>query len=139
LEFAAVIVIFVFRNDLWKTYDSGFMEIFHNAYSKNQTETIKVIENLEREFKCCGVNGASDYLKYNYTIPLSCYPNQSPMYHYYYEGCAGAVAVWIWDELPTIAGVLGAVLFIELFGVILSLVLGVAISHSTLNDDYARF
>jgi len=121
----------VFRNNLWKTYDSGFMEVFHRAYTHNETDSIKVIENLEREFQCCGVDGASDYLNINRTIPKACYPNQSSIFYPYYQGCAEAVTIWIWNELPIIAGVLGSILFIELFGIIASLVLGVAISHSS--------
>jgi CD63 antigen len=136
LEFAAVIVTLVFRNDLWKSYDSGFMELFHQSYSHNHTEAIKIIENLEQNFQCCGVDGAVDYLKYSYKIPLSCYPDQSLMKLPFNKGCAEAVAIWVWNELPIIAGVLGSILFIEIFGVISSLVLGVAISHSSNSECY---
>jgi tetraspanin-9 len=136
-EFAAVILTLVYRNDLWKTYDSGFMEVFHHAYSQNQTETIKVIENLERTFKCCGVDGPSDYYFYGFKIPSSCKPTQSPIP--YSEGCAVAVVNWAWKRLPTIAGILGGILFIEIFGVIASLVLGVAVSHSSQADRYEKF
>jgi len=107
------------------------MEVFHQAYTHNQTETIKVIENLEREFQCCGVEGASDYMKYGHPIPLACYPNQTQTFQPYFQGCAEAVIKWIWNELPIFAGVIGAILFIEIFGIIASLVLGVAISHSS--------
>ncbi|CAF0884124.1 unnamed protein product [Rotaria sordida] len=139
MEFAAVIVTLVFRKDLWKTYDSGFMEIFHHAYSQNQTDTIKIIENLEHKFKCCGVDGASDYAKYGYKIPQSCYMDPSIKSVLYSQGCAQAVIIWIWNKLPIIAGVLGAILFIELFGVISSIVLGVAISHSADTAYYIKF
>jgi hypothetical protein len=135
-EFMAVIVILIFRNNLWKTYDSGFLEVFHRAYRQNQTETIKIIENLEREFQCCGVDGASDYSNNGYPIPNSCRPYQSTMFHPYYLGCAEAVVTWIWNELPILAGILGGLLFIEIFGLISSLVLGVAVSHALKADNY---
>jgi hypothetical protein len=139
LEFGVVIATLVFRENLWKTYDSGFMEVFRYAYTHNQTETIQMIENLERTFECCGVDGPFDYLKYGYKIPLSCYPGQPPSHLPYKDGCAAAVILWVWKELPIIAGVLGSILFIEIFGVISSLVLGVAISHSSNAERYARF
>jgi hypothetical protein len=139
LEFGAVIATLIYRNDLWKTYDSSLMEVFQHAYTKNQTEVIKIIENLEQEFKCCGVNGPSDYPKYSYIIPLSCYPDQSSSHFPYSQGCAVAVANWAWNELPVIAAVLGSILFIEIFGVISSLVLGVAISHSSNAEHYQKF
>jgi hypothetical protein len=135
-EFAAIILILVFRNNLWNTYDSGFLEVFHHAYRQNQTETIKIIENLERQFQCCGVDGYSDYRQNGYPIPNSCYPHESTIYHPYSLGCAKAVVTWIWNELPILAGVLGGILFIEIFGLISSLVLGVSISHSLKTDNY---
>ncbi len=138
IEFAAVILILKFQNDLWKSYNSGFKEVFENAYRHNQTETINIIEKLEREFKCCGVNSYLDYTLSHYQIPKSCYRNQIPTGNPFDQGCATAVAVWIWNALPIIAGVLGSILFIEIAGVISSLVLGVAISHASTTDVYYR-
>ncbi len=137
-EFATVVVMLVFRDNVWRTYDSDFMEIFHNAYSKNDTKAIKAIENLEIKFECCGVDNSSDYINFGYTIPSACYPQQSIKFHPYYIGCAEAVNTWVWNHLPTIIGILVAVLFIEIFGVTGSLVLGVAITHSTRNEQYAE-
>ena len=138
LEAAAVIVTLVYRQKLWDTYDSGLLEVFNHAYSRNQTETKKMIENLESQFQCCGVNGPSDYYVNYFTVPKSCYKPHSSVPNT--EGCAVAVANWLWKEIPIIAGVLGSILFIEIFGVISSLVLGVAISHSSQADyDYRKF
>jgi hypothetical protein len=58
------------------------------------------------------------------------------MYHPYSLGCAKAVVTWIWNELPILAGVLGGILAIEIFGLISSLVLGVAVSHALKADSY---
>lgn len=136
-EFAVVILTLVVRNDMWKTYDSGFLEIFNHAYSRNQTDAIKVIENLEHKFQCCGVNGPSDYAFYGYKIPRSCFSTHSLQPNS--KGCAEAVVLWLWNKIPIIAGVLGTILFIEIFGVISSLVLGVAISHSSQAEVYQKF
>ncbi|CAF1383949.1 unnamed protein product [Adineta steineri] len=138
-EFAAVISTLVFRNTLYRSYDSGLMEVFQHGYGQNNTEVIKIIENLERQFKCCGVDGPVDYTRYGYKIPQSCYPSKTVSVFPYSDGCAPAVAIWIWNQLPIIAGVLGSILFIEIFGVISSLVLGVAISHSSQADYYQKF
>ncbi|CAF0785750.1 unnamed protein product [Adineta ricciae] len=139
VEFAAVIATLIYRNDLYKSFDSGFMEVFQHAYSKNQTEVQKAIESLEENFKCCGVNGPSDYSKFGFKMPRSCYRNKDDFPIPYSDGCALAVAVWIWNELPIIASVLGVILFIEIFGVISALVLGVAVSHSSSPIYYAKF
>lgn len=139
LEFAAVIVVLKFRDQLWKTYDSGFGDVFQNAYRNNNTEMIKLIEEMEQDLKCCGVDGALDYIRHGIQIPKSCYPNKIPRELYYPQGCAVAVANWIWNQLPIIASVLGAILFVEVFGVISSLVLGVAISHSSDDEVYQKY
>jgi hypothetical protein len=138
LEFAGIIVTLQYRKDLWLSYDSGFEEIFQNAYRKNQTETIQIIEQLEQEFQCCGVDGPSDYTKHGHRIPSSCYVNQIQFGILFNQGCAEAVGMWVWNKLPYIAGVLGGILFIEIFGVISSLVLGVAISHASNVDTYDK-
>ncbi|CAF1328039.1 unnamed protein product [Rotaria sp. Silwood1] len=139
LEFTAVIIVLRFRNDLWQTYDSGFREIFQKAYRYNEIEMIKIIEQLEREFKCCGVNSYTDYIQSGYNIPRSCYPNQLPKENPFNQGCAETVVLWAWNKLPIIAVVLGIILFIEILGLISSLVLGVAISHASNNNIYYKF
>lgn len=138
LEFAAVIIILRLHNDLWQSYDAGFEQVFQRAYRNNQTETIQIIEQFEKEFKCCGVNSYTDYMKPDYKIPLSCYQNQIPQGLLFNQGCAEAVVIWLWKELPIIAGVLGSIVVIELFGIISSLVLGVTIYHSSNTDIYQQ-
>lgn len=125
-----VIIIFIFRNNVLKTYDTGFKQIFHNAYDQNQTNVLIIIENLEYQFQCCGYDNFFDYSKFHYPMPDSCYPNQSPIFHPYYQGCANVVINWIGNELPIIAGVLGGIVLVEIIGIILSLVLNVKISDS---------
>ncbi|CAF2840990.1 unnamed protein product [Rotaria sp. Silwood2] len=139
LKLAIVIVVLRFRNDLWQSYDSGFEEIFQNAYRYNQIEMIKIIEQLEQEFKCCGVNSYTDYTKYGYSIPHSCYRNQIPKEFPFSQCCAEAVVLWVWNKLPFIAVVLSIILFIEIFGLISSIVLGVAISHASNTNIYKKF
>ena len=139
VQFAAVIVTLVYRNNLWYSFDSGLMEVFQRAYGQNQSEAIRMIENVEREFQCCGVDGAFDYIKFGYKLPLSCFPSQSPLFLPFNRGCAQGVVLWLWAELPLIAGGVGAILLVEIFGVIASLVLGVAIAHSTQAARYVKF
>ena len=129
-EFVVVVVILVYRKNLWQTYDSNFLKLFQHAYKENQTKTIETIENLEREYQCCGVNGFIDYLNDHYPIPDSCHPHQSKMFHPFSTGCADAVSNWIWDKTPIIAGILATIVLIEIIGVIASFVIGVAISHA---------
>ncbi len=136
LEFASVVVTLQFRNDLWQSYDSGYKQVFQDAYLQNQTQTIDLIEQLERQFQCCGVDSYVDYIDVHHLIPMSCYPNQTPIGPPFITGCTKAILSWVWNELPIIAAVLGSILFFEIFGIVSSLVLGVAISHSSQTDTY---
>lgn len=138
MEFAGVIVTLAFRNKLQASYESGFLDVFNRAYRQNNTEAIKMIENLERQFGCCGVNNLLDYAAVSVKIPTSCYPKQSLFNLPYSKGCASAVTDWMQDALPAIAGALGTILFIEIFGIIAALVLGVAISHARRIEVYAK-
>ncbi|CAF0859308.1 unnamed protein product [Adineta ricciae] len=137
-EFVGIIAMLSFHNNLWEFYDAGFTKIFQGAYRNNQTKTIEIMSKLEREFHCCGVNSIGDYIKSDYRIPLSCYPNQVPQEKPFNQGCAEAIVIWIWNELPLITGIFGTILLIEIFVVVASLVLGVAIAHSANTEIYYK-
>lgn len=140
VELAAFITTLVYRKDIWNTFDSGYLTFFEHSYEQNLTDAIDIIHNLERQFKCCGVDSFSDYLSHSWSIPNSCYSDPSLIpTSIYTEGCALAVADWFWDKLPIIAGVLIGVVIVEVFGIIASLVLGVAISHSARVKSYEQF
>ncbi|CAF3066404.1 unnamed protein product [Rotaria socialis] len=135
LELAAFITLMSSRVRVRDSYQSGLWEVFHDAYDNDRQDIIKQIEGLELEFECCGVNDSGDYLKVNRTIPDSCYKDKSKQ-TIFDEGCADAIIDWIWDELPVIGGIVGAIIFIEIFGVIASISLGVAISHYSFGEIY---
>ncbi|CAF1408400.1 unnamed protein product [Adineta steineri] len=137
-EFVGIIITLRFRNDFWELYNSNFENMFQRAYRNNQTEIIRIIEQFEQDRKCCGVNSHTDYIKYGYRIPSSCYPNQILQENSFSQSCAEAIVIWIWNELPMIVAILASIFFIELFGVISSLVLGVAITHSLNTDFYDK-
>lgn len=136
LEFAAVIVALQFRDDIWQSYDSGFEQVFRDAYRRNDTKTTNIIERLEREFRCCGVNSSTDYTALSLPIPRSCYPNQNRFLSPFNQGCATAVTHWVWDKSPIIVGVLGSILFLEIFAIISSVILAVSIGRL---QDYEEF
>ena len=77
-------------------------------------------------------------MKSDHRIPLSCYPNQVFQEKPFNQGCAEAIVIWIWNELPLITGIFGTLLLIETFGVVASLVLGVAIAHSANTEIYHK-
>ena len=118
------------------SYHSGFRELFIEAYSNNHTNLIDVIEDVEREFKCCGADNVTDYYKRNFTIPATCHQGENFHKPIFDQGCSDAVVNWLWDQFPIIGGVLCGILLIEIFGVISSIALGIAISHTSYDKLY---
>jgi hypothetical protein len=136
-ELAAFIVTLSTQVSVRDSYSTGLRELFIESYSNNHTDLQNAIEDLEREFKCCGVYNVTDYYTHNFTVPSSCHENQNFHKPIFQKGCADATVDWLWDQFPVVGGVLGSILFIEIFGVISSIALGVAISHSSYRDiDY---
>lgn len=129
-ELAIFITVMSSRVRIRDSYESGLLRVFTDAYTNHRQDLIEAVEELEREFKCCGVINAKDYAKVNYTLlPKSCYTDQSFLEPVFEQGCAEAFIDWMWDELPIVGGVIGGILFIEIFGVISSFSLAVAVSH----------
>ncbi|CAF1250527.1 unnamed protein product [Adineta steineri] len=131
LELAAFIIMMSSRVRIRDSYHSGLWGVFTNAYGNNRPDLIAAVEELEREFKCCGVYGFSDYLQVLQKIPSSCYLDQSFTQPIFGKGCADAFIDWMWDEVPILSGIVAAILIIEIFGVITSFAMAAAVSHYT--------
>ena len=128
-ELGLFIAALAVKNDIRDTYNDNLWSIFDKAYTQNNTDNQRAIEKLEKEFECCGVYAPSDYKDVNRTIPASCYKGDSIVP--FQDGCSDAILDWIQDELPAISGIIGAVLFLEIFGLIASIAMAVAIGHSS--------
>jgi hypothetical protein len=128
VEFAAFITALVMRVKINDTYKNNLWKIFQDAYRDNRSDVQHAIERLETQFECCGVNNSVDYRTLNISIPDACYKNPATE-ELHPIGCAKAITDWIWDELPAVGGVIGATLFLEIFGLIAAIALTVAIRH----------
>ncbi|CAF4551233.1 unnamed protein product, partial [Rotaria socialis] len=117
VELAAFIITLYYRVQIRDSYKSGFRELFIEIYSNNHTDLQHVIEDIERNFKCCGIDNVTDYYTHNYTVPASCYKDQDFHKPIFKEGCANAAITWLWNQIPIIGGVLGVILLIEIFGI----------------------
>lgn len=132
LELAAFITALSLRVRVRDSYEDSLWNLFWDGYVHNRTDVRKAVEKLEEKFECCGVDGSKDYEKVNYTtIPLSCYENRDETKKIFDVGCADAFIDWIWDIMPAVSGIIGAVLFLEIFAVLSSCSLVVAISHAS--------
>jgi hypothetical protein len=136
-EIVAAVATLYYRGQIRDSYESGFREFFIETYSNNHTDLKRAIEDMEREFQCCGAHNVTDYYKRNFTVPASCHQDADIHKPIYNKGCARAVIKWIENQLPIIGGALGGVLLLEIFGVISSIALGIAISHSSYDEIYS--
>ena len=133
-EFSLVIVILKSHGEISETYHDGFKLYFTNAYAFNQTQNIAVIEQIEREFQCCGVDSPVDYDMIDLEPPIDCYTNENSTSDIFITGCSEALTIWIWNNLPSFFALAASMLLIEIVGIIWSLMLGV-ISHYVKHDD----
>ncbi|CAF1328075.1 unnamed protein product [Rotaria sp. Silwood1] len=135
-ELAALIITLTYRVRIRDSYYHGFQQLFIEIYSNNHTDLKYVIEDIEREFKCCGIDNVTDYYEHNYTVPVTCYQDEDFHKSIFDQGCANAIIQWLWHQFPIIGSVLGGILLIEIFGIISSIALGTAISHSSYSKIY---
>ncbi|UJR09921.1 hypothetical protein I4U23_014142 [Adineta vaga] len=133
-ELVAFILLLSSRTSIRDSYHSGFNEFFDRAYNNNNTDLINIIEDMETEFKCCGANNVTDYYKGKYTIPSSCHEGQDLDKPIFSRGCADAAVDWLWDQFPIIGTVLGSIFLLEIFGVVSSVGLAIAISHTKYDE-----
>ncbi|CAF3958019.1 unnamed protein product, partial [Rotaria sp. Silwood1] len=129
-----LIITFTNRVRILDSYYTGFQELFIEIYSNNNTDLKYVIEDIEREFKCSGIDDVTDYYKHNYTVPAACYQDEHFDESIFNQGCANAVIPWLWNQFAIIGSVLGGILFIEIFGIVSSIALGIAISSSSYSE-----
>jgi len=138
-ELAAFITALSLRVRVRDSYQSSLLNVYNDAYKNNRTDIRDAVEKLEKKFECCGVNNSEDYKNINYTIPASCYKNEDMSTEPFGTGCADAIIDWIWDEMPIVGGIIGAVLIMEIFGVISSFSLASAIFHYSYAKSHVKF
>lgn len=131
---AGVILVTVFPSTLTEDFKPVLKEIVDEWNANgNANQTIDLIQ---RELKCCGVDGKEDYNKVNKTVPDSCkYANGD----IYAKGCLEAFTAKIESVLADnpwiLIGVGIGVLAILIFGMILSCCLCCAIRKAD-GDSY---
>jgi hypothetical protein len=82
---------------------------------------LKIINDIQVLFRCCGSMGPSDYG--NLTILASCYPYQNSSYIVYSNGCTKTIIDNINNRLPFIINILFIVFIAELLAIMFSLYL----------------
>lgn len=127
LEIAAGIAGFVLRGRV-----EGFVEDYMDKTLKNNN---KVWNEVQKDFKCCGVKNYTDWIDANMTVPSACCdknaktcdPKTTPPTGIYKDACLPKFTTWLEDKIYIIGAVGIALAFIQIVGILFACCLGRAI------------
>jgi len=123
IEFAAAIAGFVLQNQVYDLVAKGLNSTLL-SYKQNNDSKI-VIDEIQREFECCGVDSPSDWhTKGDFNKPLlpdsCCRTTPCTDDNHYKQGCIDGFVGWCRRNVGIVAGVAIGICFVELLGIILS-------------------
>ena len=125
IELAGFIAALIYKSQLKEVYTDSLQTVFNDGLMNNKTQFLEAFHKLEESMKCCGVHNISDYAAFPKMEP-SAWCKKHPDV----EGCADTIIKTLNKQLPVIGGTLGAVIILELFGLIGAIALARASKNS---------
>ncbi|XP_069826158.1 CD63 antigen [Dendropsophus ebraccatus] len=126
VEIAAAIAGYVYRNQIQNAFTDTLMDDIKN-YNSSQISR-DTINNLQRDFKCCGVKNYTDWYDYEpfksrHEVPSSCCIVNATdcgkdISKIYTDPCVSKIESWIKSSIGIIAGVALGIAFFEVLGII---------------------
>ena len=131
VELVGFIMAFVYKGKLKDVYETTLLKALEDGVKNNKTELLIAFQQLEKSLECCGVLNVTDYGNISRSrLSEQCKLTKPPI------GCAEKIINLLNSNLPIIGGTLGGVLAVELFGLIASIALAVALKHAP-DGDYS--
>jgi len=119
------------RNKIEDAIKEGGIEVL----KKNDAAAKDTFNKIQEEFKCCGINGAQDYINNKISpIPSTCCagkPETCVQEAAYKDGCYIAVSQELKNNLAIVANVAFGIGFVEVIGIIFACCL-----RSAINERY---
>ncbi|XP_046394370.1 tetraspanin-9 [Ischnura elegans] len=157
VEFLLATVAFVFRESLGRTLRDELKYGIEHHYNDSQSAPNglhHIWNHIHNEFHCCGVNNYEDWYDINAWsgekfVPNSCcleiYRNITDCGQsgnpdeWYSKGCAEQVQMWFVQRLHVVGTVGLVVAFIQLFGLISSMLLFCTVRHRRSTPTYKSY
>lgn len=155
VEFMFATLAFAFRSWLGAFMVEELQSGIRHHYNTSSTNALHNLwSHVHKEFRCCGVVEYTDWYKISAWpkeswVPNSCclpdYANNTDCGHsgsadmWYPKGCSEQVQMWFLDRLH-IVGIVGLVVaFIQLFGLISSMLLFCTVRHKRSGQTYKSY
>jgi len=89
---------------------------------QNNTASWDVFDNIQKPFKCCGMDGADDYTNNKIPVPKSCCEDlkENETCKPYPQGCYGVIEGKINSNLSVVGATAFSIILVEIIGIILS-------------------
>jgi hypothetical protein len=130
VELVGFIMAFAYKGSLESVYRKNLYEVLITALNKSDRKVLDAFTDLEKSLQCCGVNGLDDYHGRE--------PKNPDCFRYRKKGCSPIIIELLNKSLPTIGGTLGAVLLLELLGLIVAIKLAIALKNAP-ETNYSSF
>uniref|UniRef100_A0A6M2DTJ2 Tetraspanin n=1 Tax=Xenopsylla cheopis TaxID=163159 RepID=A0A6M2DTJ2_XENCH len=132
IQVVIAVCVFVYVDDLNKVLEKTLQNTFDH---RDKEANMEIIDGLQQQFECCGVNGKTDY-NYNSiaNLPKSCCKPDAPncnMINSFNRGCKSVLTDNVKAGSQTIGIVALVIAGVELLGAIFALCL----ANSIRNED----
>ncbi|EEB14058.1 tetraspanin-9, putative [Pediculus humanus corporis] len=155
LEFTCATLAFSFRENLSYTFREELKYGIEMHYSASEDNGLHILwDKLHKEFSCCGVTDYEDWYdiqawKGKNQVPDSCclkqYENTTDCGMsgnpdmWYPNGCSEKVHMWFVERLHIIGAIGLVITFIQLFGLLSSMLLFCTVRHKRTSSTYKSY
>ncbi|XP_046743214.1 tetraspanin-9 [Diprion similis] len=156
-EFMMGTLAFVFREHLSKSFKEELQFGIENHYNATtEPGTLPAVwDHIHTEFHCCGVRDYTDWFRISAwpledRVPDSCCMKRKRYCgeldtegknkeSWYKEGCASAIQMWLVTRLHVVGTVGLVVAFLQLFGLVASMILFCTVRHKRSSHTYKSY